>query len=133
VSLSTAPLHRRLRSLRSRAAVRRWELRQLEHASGAWFRLARLLAFARSAWAIDETDVASLVATGYRPDAAGLDLEPPRRIFVIDEGCLRGLPSARRVALQATPELLAHPALALIPFDTSPGDRGPDGVGHRRS
>jgi hypothetical protein len=60
VSVSSERLHRRLRSLRLRAAVRRWELQQLEHAGGAWFRLARLLAFARSAWAVDEADVASL-------------------------------------------------------------------------
>lgn len=110
-------LQRRLRAIRSRAAVRRWEIRQLGHAGGAWFRLQRLLAYAETAWAISDADAEALIAAGHSPEPAGLELEPPRRYFVVDEAALAGLPSAREVLLQASPELLACRTLALVPFE----------------
>jgi hypothetical protein len=116
---STEALHRRLREIRSNAAIRRWEARQRDHAAGAWFRVQRLLAYSRTAWAISDADAERLVASGHSPDPAGLELEPQRRYFVVDETTLKGLTSAREVALQASPELLACRTLALVPFDLS--------------
>jgi hypothetical protein len=114
---SVEVLQRRLRAIRSRAAVRRWEIRQLGHSGGAWFRLQRLLAYAETAWAIGEADAETLIAAGHAPEPAGLELEPPRRYFVVDEAALAGLPSAREVPLRASPELLACRTLALVPFE----------------
>jgi hypothetical protein len=116
MSSAAQVLHRRLREMRSRASVQRWEMRQLGHAGGVWFRLARLLASARSAWAITEADAAALVAEGRRPEAVGLELQPPCRIFVLDEERLGRLTSPLPLALRSSPELLACRALALVPF-----------------
>lgn len=117
MSVSSEVLHRRARAIRSRAAVQRWEVKQLEHAGGVWFRLARLLAYARRAWAISEADAESLTSAGLSPHPTGLELEPPRRVFWVAEEDLALLPSAREVPLRASPELLAHRALALLPFE----------------
>src|SRR6185503_17738193 len=111
---SARRLEARVRGMRSRAAILRWELRQLRHASGAWDRFARTLALARSAWAISEEDAAALAASGREPDPAGLAFEPPRRLFVVDEAEVATLKSARPVVLQASAELLATPNLALV-------------------
>ena len=121
---SVEVLQRRLRAIRSRAAVRRWEIRQLGHSGGAWFRLQRLLAYAETAWAISDADAEVLIAAGHSPEAAGLELEPPRRYFVVDEAALAGLPSAREVPLRASPELLACRTLALVPFEGLHPHRG---------
>jgi hypothetical protein len=103
--------------------VQHWELRQLEHAAGAWHRLARLFALTRRAWAITEEDAAALVAAGHQPHSVGLAFEPPLRLFVISDRQARALPGALEIALQASPELLTHHNLALVPFgETSPSD-----------
>lgn len=125
MTASSQALHRRVREIRARAAVRRWELRQLAHAGGAWFRLQRLLAGARSAWAIGEADAEGLVAAGHAPEPAGLAVQPPRRFFLVSEARLASLPSARRVPLVASPELLGYEVLALVPFD-DPKDGRPE-------
>lgn len=117
MSAVTEELHRRVREIRSRSAIRRWEMRQFERAHGAWFRVARLLTYAQSAWAIDESDAEALLASGHAPDPSGLELEPPRRLFLVTGQRLSSLPSARKVALRASPELLAQERLALVPFE----------------
>ncbi|HXT19898.1 MAG TPA: hypothetical protein VN811_10190 [Thermoanaerobaculia bacterium] len=106
----------RLRELRARAAIRRWERRQLGHARGSWDRVTRCLARARSAWTISDADAATLLAGGRLPDPAGLELEPPRRYFFVAEHDLSGLPSARPLALHTSAELLAARNVALVPF-----------------
>jgi hypothetical protein len=122
---SAESLHRRVREIRSRAAVRRWETRQLDHAAGAWFRMQRLLAYARTAWAISDSDAEGLISAGHPLEPAGLELEPPRRIFVVDEAQLAGLTSAT----EASPELLAFRSLALVPFeDCHPGSKSRGGL-----
>src|SRR5205814_2627871 len=50
VSGSTEKLHERVRALRARAAIQRWEIRQRGHAAGSWFALERLFALSRRAW-----------------------------------------------------------------------------------
>ena len=120
MSASSEVLHRRLRELRSRAAIRRWEMRQNAHAGGAWYRLARLLTYARGAWSLSDADAERLIAAGHAPHPHGLELEPPRRVFVVTEETLAVLPSARDVPLVSSPELLACRNLALVPFDVGP-------------
>ena len=110
-------LFARAGAIRSRALVRRCEMRQLGHAAGVWFRLGRLLAFARSAWALSEGDADLLFAAGHSPHPVGLELEPPRRLFIIAEEKLASLASAREVALRASPEILGCRTLALVPFE----------------
>lgn len=117
-----ARLRARARAVRSRAAVRRWELRRLDHAAGAWHDLTRRLALARRAWAISDEDATSLLSRGYEPDPAGLRFEPPRRLFVVEENVIGSLTGARELALQASPEILLSRNLALVPFpDDAPG------------
>ena len=110
-------LHARAGAIRSRALVRRWEMRQLGRAAGVWFRLGRLLAFSRSAWALSDSDAETLVAAGHSPHPVGLELEPPRRFFVIAEEQLASLASAREVPLRASAEILGCRTLALVPFE----------------
>jgi hypothetical protein len=127
MSRSAAVLAARVRALRGRLAVRRWEQRQLDHAAGAWHRLARRLALARRAWSISDADAAALLAAGHRLDPVGLAFEPPRQIFVLDADPFAetgplpdarplGLESAQEVTLQASAELLACRNLLLLPF-----------------
>ena len=106
----------RLREVRSRAAIRRWELRQLGHARGSWDRVTRCLARAKSAWTISDADADALLVAGREPEPAGLELEPSRRYYFISEPDLARLPSARPIALQASTELLVARNLALVPF-----------------
>jgi hypothetical protein len=103
--------------------VRRWELRQLDHAGGVWHRLTRRLAVSRRAWSISDDDASSLLAQGHQPDPAGLALEPPRRFFVVSEADVASLPSAREVRLEASAELLGHSNMALVSF-AAEGDVG---------
>lgn len=116
MTTASEALHRRVREIRSRAAIRQWEMRQLDRASGAWFRVARVLTYARAAWAIDEADAEALVGSGHEPHPAGLELQPARRLFVVTAEEIADLPSARALRLTASPELLAYDTLALVPF-----------------
>jgi len=110
-------LHARAGAIRSRALVRRWEMRQLGRAAGVWFRLGRLLAFSRSAWALSESDAETLVAAGHSPHPVGLELEPSRKLFVVAEDQLASLSSAREVPLRASTEILGCRTLALVLFE----------------
>ncbi len=107
----------RAREIRSRAAIRSWELRQIPYARGVWFRLAYLLALTRSAWVISEGDARMLEAQGHDPHPVGLQFEPPRKLFVIPEGRIPPLGSAREIPLRIGLELLSAPALILVPFE----------------
>ena len=113
-------LKARATAVRSRVAVRSWEMRQLDHAAGAWYSLARRLALTRRAWVISDEDAAALMARGHEPDPAGLRFEPPRRLLVVDEREIDSLPAAREIVLQASPELLACRNLAVVPFAADP-------------
>jgi hypothetical protein len=113
---AAAKLHERLRDLRARAAIRKWEIRQRRHAAGSWFTLERLFASARQAWVLTEDHIGALAAAGYEPHPVGLGFEPPRTIFVIREGDTGLLTGARDLALRVSPDLLLAQAVALLPF-----------------
>jgi hypothetical protein len=110
-------LQQRAREVRARSLVRRWQYRQRHLAAGVWFRLRRVLADAEQAFVIDEYDARRLVEEGYAPEPCGSELAPAKTMVFVDEARLAGLASRRRIPVTLGPELLTHPALALVPFD----------------
>lgn len=106
----------RVKAVRARALVRRWEYRQRNLAHGSWDRLRAALAHAREAYVIDDATVTALLAEGYEADARGRDLEPPRALVWITADRAARLTSARPITLRLDTELLAARNLALVPF-----------------
>jgi hypothetical protein len=120
VSASTASLHERVRVIRARAAIQRWEIRQRGHAAGSWFALERLFALSRRAWILSAQDAETLVAAGHEPHPAGLALQQPRKVFIVSPSEIPSLAGAREIALRSSVELLLAPAIALVPFVLRP-------------
>jgi hypothetical protein len=112
----TEALHRRAREIRARAAVRAWEYRQRHHAKGVWFRLRRVLAEAREAWAIPPDEADRLVAEGYVPEAVGSELAPPKRILFVPEARLATISARRRLRVGLGADLLGAPCVVLVRF-----------------
>jgi len=112
----TAAHERRLRELRSRALVRAFDHRQCRHARGVWFRLRRLLALAKEAYALPRDEAERLIGEGHRPDPVGSEIEPPRVILVVPAERLTQIASARPLAVRLSAELLSTECLALVPF-----------------
>jgi hypothetical protein len=106
----------RVKAVRARALVRRWEYRQRNLARGAWGRFRAALAHARDAYAIDEATAAALLGEGFAADDRGRGLEPPRFIVWITEERAIRLVDAQPLALRLDAELLAARCLALVPF-----------------
>jgi hypothetical protein len=106
----------RVKAVRARARVRRWEYRQRNLAHGAWDRFRAALAHAREAYAIDDATARALIAEGYVADDRGRGLEPPRTLVWVPANRITGLPVARPLALRLDAELLAARCLALVPF-----------------
>jgi hypothetical protein len=106
----------RVKAIRARARVRRWEYRQRNLAHGAWDRLRTALAHAREAYALDDATTAALLAEGFAVDDRGRGLEPPRTLIWITAERASQLESVRPVALRLDAELLAARNLALVPF-----------------
>ncbi len=109
---------RRLRELRSRILVRAFDHRQRRHARGVWFRLRRVLTFAREAYVLSPDDAKRLLAEGHRPEAVSRELEPPRVILFVPAARVASISSARRLAVRLSAELLSAECLALVPFET---------------
>jgi hypothetical protein len=109
-------LERRAREIR-RQIIRAWEYRQRHHAHGVWFRLRRVLADARAAYAISRPDAEALIAAGHTPEPVGAELAPPKILLFIDAEQATRLPSARPIQVRLTGELLAVECLALVRFD----------------
>ena len=107
----------RAQAVRARAAVRQWEYRQRHLAAGVWYRLRRVLADAKAAYAISEDDARRLIAEGYVPEACGRSLAPEKTLLFIDEVRLSTLPSAIPIPITLGPQMLTAPAVALIAFE----------------
>lgn len=120
MSASTASLHQRVREIRARAAIQRWEIRQRGHAAGSWFALERLFALSQRAWILSAEDAEALAAAGYEPHPAGLALKRQKKIFIVRPSEISSLAGAREIALRSSVELLLAPALALVPFALHP-------------
>ena len=117
----TALQRRRLRELRSRMLVRAFDHRQRRHARGVWFRLRRVLTFAREAYALPADEAKRLLAEGHRPEPVGQELEPQRVILFVPAARVARIASARRLAIRLSAELLSAKCLALVPFETEVG------------
>lgn len=116
----TAVQERRLRELRSRVLVRAFDHRQRRHARGVWFRLRRVLAFAREAYALPREEAERLLAEGHRPDPVGGELEPPRIVLFVPAERVARIASARPLAVRLSADLLSAECLALVPFPAPP-------------
>jgi hypothetical protein len=110
-------MQRRARRARSRWAVRRWEYRQRDLASGVWFQLRRVPADAREAYAIAPEQARALIAEGARPEPVGARLEPPKIILFVSTEQLERIEDRRQLRLHLDRHLLAAEALALVRFD----------------
>jgi hypothetical protein len=82
-----------------------------------WYRLRRVLAEAREAWAISEEAARRLQAEGYRPEPVGAELEPAKTLLFVPAGRLERIEGRKRVALALETELLEARHLALVPFE----------------
>ena len=107
----------RARAIRATAAVRAWRYRQRHLAGGAWYRMRRVLADARAIYAISADDAQQLLAEGRPAVACGRDFAPARTILFVDEQRLSAVTSRRPLQVGLGPDVLAAPALALVPFD----------------
>jgi hypothetical protein len=96
--------------------VRAYEYRQRRHARGVWFRLRRLLALAREAYAVPRDEAERLIAEGLQPDPVGRELGPPKTILVVPPDRATRIASARPLAVRLSAELLAAECLVLVPF-----------------
>jgi hypothetical protein len=109
-------LEMRVRSIRARAVIRAWEIRQHSYARGVWFEIERLFALTSRAWVLTEADVQQLTEMGRRPHDVGLRLQPPRRFFVIELRDLSTLTGAREIEVGLSSEIFSAPMLALVLF-----------------
>lgn len=106
----------RVKQVRARARIRKWEYRQRNLAHGAWNKFRTALAHAERAYAIDEATAAGLLAEGFVADDRGSKLEPPRTIVWLSAERVTRLTGAQPLALRLDAELLAVRYLALVPF-----------------
>jgi hypothetical protein len=112
-----AAQERRLRQLRSRMLVRAFDHRQRRHARGVWFRLRRVLTFAREAYSLPGDEAARLIAEGHRPEPVGRELEPSRVILFVSAERLARIASAQRLPVGLSAETLSAECLALVRFE----------------
>lgn len=106
----------RVKQVRARARVRRWEFRQRNLAHGAWHRFRLALAEARAAYSISDAELDALLAEGFRPDDRGRGLVPEKRLVWISEERAHSLTSARELEMRLDTTMLAATAIALVPF-----------------
>lgn len=111
----------RVKAVRARARVRRWEYRQRNLAHGAWDRFRAALAHASEAYVIDDATASALIVEGYASDDRGRGLEPPRTLVWITAERARLLHGARPIELRLDAALLGARCLALVPFATPTG------------
>ena len=114
-------LHRRLGEMNQRLLVRRWEYRQRKLSKGVWLRLRRLLIDAESAWELEADAADVLRDAGVTPEAAGLELHPPKEIFFVQPEQLERLDARRAIAARLGADFLEARVIALVPH---PGFRG---------
>ena len=109
----------RIREIRARGRIRRWEYRQRNLAHGAWLRFRSALAQAERAFQISPGLLAALAASGAKVDGRGAGLEPPRHIVWLSRAQVAELQGARELALRLDAEMLAAQDLALLAFNAA--------------
>ena len=110
-------LEKRLRAVRSRAAVRAWEYRQRNHAKGTWYVLRRLLVDASVAYALTERAAQHLLAEGYRPEPVGERMEPPKTILCVSSERIDTLVDKRPIPVRLGADFLTARYVALVRFE----------------
>ena len=113
-------LSQRARAVRSRAAVRCYELRQMTHARGVWFRLRRVLVDAERVLLVSPREAEQLLREGFKAEPVGDELSPAKTIVFVPEVRAALLESARDVRPALSAELLASPSLVLVRFASGP-------------
>jgi len=106
----------RLREIRARGQIRRWEYRQRNLAHGAWLRFRTALAHAERAFRVSPERYAELVANGGRIDDRGAGLEPPRHIVWVTPAQAGELTREHELTLRIDADMLAAEQLVLVPF-----------------
>lgn len=107
----------KLKQHRKRALIRAWEMRQLEHAKGVWYRLRYQLSMAERIYAI-RTDQADMLASeGYAELAVGAELSPRKRLFSVPRSELSAELTAHPLAPRLSAAVLTAPNLLLVPWD----------------
>jgi hypothetical protein len=107
---------RALKEHKKRVLIRAWELRQLEHAKGVWFRLRRVLALSEAVYAIDDDATRELEERGHLPLPLGAELAPPKRLFVVDRSQLQPELTRRPLRIRLDAALLGAVNLVLVPW-----------------
>ena len=118
----TAVLHAHVRQMRERALVRAWEYRQRNLSKGVWFRLRRVLADAAQVLAASDEVANDLESRGYQPLPIGAELEPKKRLFLVDDPMSFDVSACRSMPVRLGQEFLRARNLILVPFprDDSP-------------
>lgn len=107
----------RVKQVRARARIRRWEFRQRNLAHGAWHRFRLALAEARAAYSISEAELEALIEEGFAMDDRGNGLVPGKRLVWISEKRARRLASAHVLEMRLDAAMLATTEIALVPFE----------------
>ena len=113
----TMDLERRIKEVRSRAAIRAWEYRQRRHAKGVWFRLRRVLTAAAAAYIVSEEDADRLLEEGFTAEPVGRELAPPKKLIFVTPERLEKIAKRRQIAVGLGSELLGARSIALVGFE----------------
>ncbi len=109
-------LVRALREHKKRVLIRSWEVRQVRHAKGVWFRLRRALALSEAVYAIHDRLADALEHSGHVPLAVGYELSPPKRLFVLEPAALTSELTSHPLRVRLDAALLSEPNLVLVPW-----------------
>ena len=118
-----AKLRRRAERVKVRRRVRSWEYRQRDLAAGVWFRLRRVLADAKEAYAISEDEARRLVLEGYAAEACGQEISPNKALVFVDQERLTAIEGRTAIRVGLGEDFLGAPAVALLAFDGLPRSR----------
>jgi hypothetical protein len=97
-------LHERFRRVHECLLICAWEYRQRSSSKGVWYRFEWVLVDAAEA----------LEACGHIPHHVGLELAPPKRLFLLAKGALETVPHRRQVPVRLHSELLPARSLAFL-------------------
>jgi hypothetical protein len=111
---------RKLKDHKKRVMIRRWEMRQIEHAKGTWYRLRRALAMTAAVYAIDDQQADALEHAGYASLPVGDELAPPKRLFQLTEQALDPALTRRPLRVKLDASLLGERNLVLVPWKSTP-------------
>jgi hypothetical protein len=75
-----------------------------------------VLSDAEAAYVIPAGEAERLIGEGFRPEAVGRELEPPKVILFVPAERVARLTGARELPVRLEVELLEAPALALVRF-----------------